>query len=140
MQNRRSQWNNQFKKIDSASSLHEKMRKILSTDPYFRFLHCYQEVAVSALVPSYAESLHRIDFYLDELYTVIEIHGNQHYEITNFGGLPYEEAEYNFRKGKLRDSSKKQALLEAGYKYIEISYKDMNNMDAEKLKHIILWS
>jgi len=136
-QTKRSQWKNQFKKIGSSSRLHEQIRVIFSEDPYFKSLSCYQEVPVSALVPSYNDNSHRIDWFIDELFTVLEIHGSQHYKMANFGGIPFGEAQGNFHQGKVRDNVKKQALLDEGYEYREISYKLMNKMNAEMLKQII---
>ena len=73
MQNKRSQWVNQYTLIDSASAFHNKVRDIFITDTFFKGLNCFQEVLVSALVPGYLNNYDAVDWYIDELNTVIEL-------------------------------------------------------------------
>ncbi len=138
MQNKRSQWKNQFFEIESASSLHNKVREIFISDSFFKNLKCFQEVPVAALVEGYKYRNHKVDWYIDELETIIEIHGKQHYEMANFGNLPYMEALVQHNNIKYRDNMKKTALLNAGYEYREINYKTTKKLNGELIKKIIL--
>lgn len=138
MQNKRSKWKNQFQQIDSASKFHEKIRSIFQEDPFFRNLSCFQEVPVSALVNSYTSNRHCVDWYIDELGMILELHGEQHYAMANYGNIPYEEAVKQFNNIKYRDNEKKLALTQAGYEYREISYKLKNKITAALLKEILL--
>ena len=136
MQQRKSNWINQYKRIHS-SNFHEKLRQIFVTDSFFKNLSCYQEVKVSALVPGYSSNMHCVDWYIEEFRLVIELHGEQHYKATNYGNASYEETQKNFNNIRYRDNLKKTALLNAGYEYIEIPYKSISKLDAEFLKNII---
>ena len=138
MQNRRSKWKNQFQKVESSSQFHETVREIFINDEFFKNLSCYQEVPVSALAPGYDNNNHCIDWYIDELGVILELHGEQHYKLTNYGNIPYEKAKTNFLNIQFRDNKKKLALLNAGYEYREISYKTKGKLTASFLKDIIL--
>jgi very-short-patch-repair endonuclease len=136
LQNKRSKWKNQFQQIESSSLFHEKIRNILCEDAFFAKLACYQEVPVGALVAGYADN-HYVDWYIDELGLILELHGRQHYQITNFGNKGYEKAIIDFNNIRYRDNIKKQALLEAGYEYREINYKQLNRLSNDLLRDII---
>lgn len=137
MQDKRSKWKTQFDLIESASSFHNQLRNIFVNDPFFKHLHCFQEVPVAGLVPSYQYNNHHVDWYIDELGTVIELHGKQHYNIANFGNDPYDKARSNFYQIQYRDNLKKTAIEEAGLEYREISYKLSSKLNAQKLKDIL---
>ena len=138
MQNKRSKWKNQFQQIGSSSKFHETVRKIFTDDSFFKNLSCYQEVPVSALAPGYSNNSHCVDWYIDELCIVLELHGQQHYKLTNYGNIPYQKAKKDFNNIQYRDNKKKLALTNAGYEYREISYKLQNKLTASKIKDIIL--
>lgn len=138
MQTRRSQWKNQFVEIDSASKLHNHVRSIFANDSFFKSMNCFQEVPVAALVPSYSNPSHRVDWFIDELMMIVEIHGKQHYKMQNFGNKPYMEAFRDFNNGRYRDSMKKTALMDANYSYIEIPYNVVKKLDGSSLKNLIL--
>ena len=133
----KSRWTNQFKTLEHNSNLHNNVRNIFATDSFFNGLSCYQEVPVIDLCPDYHSAAHRFDWYIEELNLIIELHGRQHYEVVTFGKTSYEEAQADFKSGQLRDRLKKQAAEEAGYDYVEISYKDCVKLDAHKLKNLI---
>jgi hypothetical protein len=126
-----------FKIIGSSSQFHESIRQILLSDSYFKNLKCYQEVPVIYLVKEYQYSNHHIDWYIEELRTVIELHGKQHYKRTNFGNKPYLESVKDFNNIKYRDNLKKTAILNAGYEYIEIPYTLAKKINPKMLKEII---
>jgi hypothetical protein len=128
----KSKWDNQYTKLNS-SKFHEKLRQIFINDSFFNKLSCYQEVQLSSLVPGYASNQHCVDWYIEEFRLIIELHGNQHYKRTSFGNTPYEESVKNFNNIKYRDNLKKTALIDAGYEYIEIPYKDREKVNAKYL-------
>lgn len=133
MFHKKSKWNNQFSKLNS-SKFHEKLRQIFVTDSFFKNLSCYQEVKVSNLVPGYQSNQHAVDWYIEELMLVIELHGEQHYSPTNFGNSSFEQTNIAFNNIKYRDNLKKTALEENGYSYLEIPYKDVTKLSSEYLK------
>jgi len=124
-------------RINSSSNFHEKVRKIFCEDPFFKNLSCYQEVAVLNLVEDYYDGRHHVDWYIEELNMVLELHGEQHYGIVNYGNKPFLEAKRQFEQIKKRDLNKKQALISSGYEFREISYKKKKSLDAKYLMDII---
>lgn len=134
----RHKWKNQYQIIEGNSDFHEQVRVILSTDPFFSRLRCFQEVHVKDLCPTYTNSSHRLDWYIEDLGIVIELHGRQHYEFTNRGSLPFEQAQREFERAKLRDIEKKIAIEDQGIVYKEISYKESAKLSAERLRELIL--
>lgn len=134
-------WHHISEKLSNQSAFHEAVRDILLKDPFFSALSVYQEVPVVDLVPNYANRSHRYDLYIDEIKTVVELHGEQHYKPTAFGsGLSYNEVMANWLAMQKRDLAKRAAAEEAGYKYVEIPYKAKRKLNAELLKELILRS
>lgn len=129
-------WKTQYTYIPNASKFHNKVKDIFCTDSLFKNLTCYQEVPVSELV-EYDNNQQRYDWYIEEINTVIELHGAQHYKLVNYGNIGYDDAMINFKNMQKRDSRKKYAAIEAGYKYVEISYKHYSKLDAALLKKLI---
>jgi hypothetical protein len=132
----RSRWTNQYKQLPSQSNFHEKVRSILCSDGFLKSLACYQEVPVKDLCPDYTDN-HYFDWYIEELNTVVELHGAQHYKVVNYGNIGYEDAQRQFQRIQSRDQQKKTAAIEAGYKYVEISYKEYQKLDAARLKELL---
>ena len=137
MQNPRTRWISKYESISTSSKFHKKLQQIFLEDPYWKKFSCYQEVPVSSIVNSYGNNKHCIDWYIDELACVIELHGQQHYDMVNFGNIAYDKAVKNFNNIKYRDNMKKSALEEAGYIYIEIPYKMVDKINGQKLKELI---
>lgn len=129
----KTKWKNQYN-IIASSKFHTDVRDIFREDPFFSKLQCYQEVPVSDLVPGYSSKRHRVDWFIDEFYLVIELHGKQHYDIANYGNDSFFNAKKNFHNISYRDNLKKTALLDAGYEYIEISYKDKKKLTGDFIK------
>lgn len=102
-------------------------------------MKCYQEVNVADLVPDYPYRSHHYDWFVEELQTVVELHGAQHYKVTNYGNMGYDEAQRAFRNMQDRDNDKKTAALAAGYDYVEISYKEYKKLNAAHLKTLIFY-
>lgn len=136
---KRSAWKDQFFHYPNASKFHNALREIFKTDTYFKSLKCYQEVPVSGLVVSYPNNFDAVDWFVDELNTVIELHGKQHYQQVMFGYKPYEEAKKDFHNIQYRDNRKKTFLIDAGYNYVEVSYKDAKKLNAEYIKNKIFY-
>lgn len=138
MLDKRAKWKTQYYQIDGASNFHNKIREIFSTDPFFKVMNCFQEVPVSALVESYTNNFDAVDWYIDELNTVIELHGVQHYKMQSFGSKDsYINQVKAFNNIKYRDNRKKNALITAGFTYIEISYKEISKLNSEYIKNKI---
>jgi len=133
----RVKWKTQFETIDSNSDFHNKVRDILSEEIPFRFMNCFQEVPVFELCPDYPFRSHRFDWFIEDTGHVIELHGAQHYKFTNRGNVGYDQAFRAFKSGQARDMLKKTAALDAGFEYIEISYKHVKKLDLELLKKLI---
>lgn len=135
----RSIWKNQYFHYESASNFHNKVREIFITDKFFKQLNCFQEVPVKDLVPTYPNRYDAVDWYIDELSVVLELHGKQHYQMQSFGSKDsYANQVKAFNNIKFRDNRKKTCLLNANYTYIEISYKDIKKITSEYLKELIL--
>ena len=138
MPNPRSTWKDQFFHYPNASKFHNDIRKIFTTDPFFKQLKCFQEVLVADLVPGYPNNQDAIDWYIDELNIVIELHGKQHYELVKFSNSKsYLENVIDFNNIKYRDNRKKTFLLESGILYLEISYKDAKKLSSQFIKNKI---
>lgn len=128
----RSQWKNQFFLYENASKAHNFVRSLFISDPFFKQLNCFQEVLVSDLVSTYPNNYDAVDWYVDELSLVLELHGKQHYKMQSFGSKDsYFNQVKAFNNIKFRDNRKKTALLNSNYVFLEIPYN-------EKLTHDIL--
>lgn len=136
---KRSGWKNQFFHYENASKFHNSLRHLFRTDSYFKSLNCYQEVPVSALVSTYPNNFDAVDWYIDELNTIIELHGKQHYEQVAFGYKAFDEIKKDFHNIQFRDNRKKTFLLDAGYNYVEISYKDAKKINSDFIKNKIFY-
>jgi len=135
----RAAWKNQYFHYESASNFHNKVREIFTTDKFFKQLKCFQEVPVKDLVPTYPNRFDAVDWYIDELNVILELHGKQHYNMQSFGS---KDSVFNQKKAfhniKFRDNRKKTFLLNSNYYYIEISYKDISKLNSDYLKELIL--
>ena len=132
----RSSWTTQFQQLPNQSKFHEEMRRVLQEGGWKRF-YAYQEVPVVEVCSSYHSKLHRYDWYIPDLYTVIELHGVQHYKFSNRGNISYNKALDAFKAGQRRDSLKKTAALEEGLTYVEIPYKHYGKLTPELLKEML---
>lgn len=135
--NKRSGWLDQYHLYPNASKFHNTVRGFFISDLYFKNLKCYQEVPVKGLVPDYPNNYDAVDWFIDELNTVIELHGKQHYEKVMFGKKSFYESEQDFKKIQFRDNRKKTFLIEAGYNFVEISYKEAKKLTPEYIKNKI---
>lgn len=139
LQDKRAKWKNQFVSIPGASQFHNKVREIFTTDTFFKQLNCFQEVPVSALVDTYTNNFDAVDWFIDELNIVLELHGIQHYKMQSFGNKDsYANQVKAFNNIKYRDNRKKYALINSGYTYIEISYKEISKLNADYIKNKLM--
>lgn len=136
--NPKNRWVDQYKQLPNQSNFHETVRDLFRKDTWFRNLRCYQEVPVIDLIPGYSSNQHRFDWYIEELNIVLELHGEQHYKATNFGSMSYEEKTRAFAEGQMRDQLKKEAAVDAGFKYVAISYKEIAKLTGPYLKSLLL--
>jgi hypothetical protein len=126
---------NQFYHYENASKFHNDVREVFISDEFFKKFQCFQEVPVSSLVETYPNNFDAVDWYIRELNCVIELHGKQHYEQVKFSNNnSFFENKKEFHNIQYRDNRKKTALIDAGYLYLEISYKDAKKINAEFLK------
>jgi hypothetical protein len=130
---KRHKWTNQFTQLSNQSNFHERVRDLLAADPFFSKLNCYQEINVQELVTTYPHHNHHYDWYIEELAMIVELHGQQHYAMVNYGNVGYDEAMRNFYKLRDRDNTKKHAALEAGFQYVEIPYTAYKKLDGSIL-------
>ena len=135
-----NKYKTQFQINLTASQYHQKIGTLIKGVDSLRNLHWYQEVPVQVLVPSYYSTLHRVDWYCETLGLVLEIHGEQHYRIVNFGSIAAEDALINFNNGQSRDNQKRYALEEAGYVYKIIDYKKIRTLDITNFEQFVFGS
>jgi hypothetical protein len=112
----------------SSSKLHRKVGDVLRASSIFSGYRIYQEYPVRRLVPAYPHGSHRFDWVVLDLFLIIECHGKQHYQVTNFGGST-DEAVQSFYSQQIRDFKKRQAVEDAGYTYIIVPYTDLEKVD-----------
>ena len=134
----KNSWVSQWKESSNQSVFHNTVREIFCKDSFFRNLHCYQEVNVQELIEDYEVRNHHYDWYIEELNMVIELHGNQHYKMVNYGNIGYDAAIRSFRKMQGRDNMKKQAALDAGYTFVEIPYKYARRLNPKLLRKLLI--
>lgn len=134
----KTRWVNQFKEIESASKFHNHVREIFTTEAPFKNFRCYQEINVRDLVPDYSYNNHHFDWYIEELNTVLELHGKQHYQVTNYGNIGYDTAVKEFYRQRYRDNAKQQAAISAGYSYCEVPYTYEKKLNGKLLMQLLL--
>jgi len=132
----RTRWHTQFEVLDGSSAFHKAVGRILAEDPLFRNTRCYQEVPLPDLIEGYPHP-HRLDWYLSDFGVALELHGAQHYEVVNFGGVSVRTAREHFRESQYRDNLKRTALEQAGFAYREVHYRLAKRLTSELLKQIV---
>lgn len=132
----KSRWRTQYEVLEGSSNFHKKVGQILSTDPLFKNMKCFQEVPVPDLISDYPHQ-HRVDWYIQDLNCCIELNGAQHYKVVNRGNRAVRDARRDFMAIQYRDSLKKTALELAGFEFREVHYRLAKKLDSETLKQII---
>lgn len=115
-------WFDQYKQLPNQSVFHEDFRQLLCSEKPFCNYKCFQEVAVVSLFPEYPNTKHRYDWYIEELRTIVELHGKQHYMPVGFGKASFETIQRDFLAQKNRDWQKKQIAIENNFNYVEIPF------------------
>lgn len=100
----------------NASKLHQAFGNMLMEAGYESYT-IVQEPMVKDLCPGYKPK-HRFDYYVQELNVIVELHGEQHYEPVEFGGISEQEARLNYIRQVRCDARKMEAALNAGYAYV----------------------
>ena len=136
--NPKNRWANQYEELSNQSNFHETVRYLFQTDQFFSNLSCYQEVPVHELIEDYSSHQHRYDWYIEELNTIVELHGEQHYNPTAFGHASFEAVQKAFQSSQKRDLLKKEAAEAAGFRYVCISYKEIKKITGAYLKTLLL--
>lgn len=74
-----------------------------------------------------------VDLFIRDLGVCIECHGRQHDEfVPHFHGTRVE-----FQRSQERDRAKKQALVDAGYAFLEVREKEAKNLTATDLANLV---
>lgn len=115
--------------IESISSLQESTLEYLKANYSYAILHEY-DCTILPVNPLTGRKL-PFDNEIIELKLIIEVHGQQHYDITGFTHLLakyhnstiQEELEYQ----KWKDEYKKEYALNKGYSYLELPYWTFND-------------
>src|ERR1700674_5832261 len=102
-----------FRYRKSTSKFHKKVGEILRDSPIFKNFKLYQEYPVTWINPQMT-SLARChyDWVLLDLKVVIEVHGQQHFQQTRFGGISEDEAQQRFEEQTQRDYAKQLAATD----------------------------
>lgn len=127
----KSKWKDKYFVKEDASKLHLALQSILLDSPSFRNFRAYQEVPVSDLV--FTKDILYIDWFIESLNIVIELHGIQHYKPTSFINVGNIKTQFDFIALRNRDRKKRYLLEEAGYIFIEIPYTDLKLLDEKYL-------
>lgn len=123
----------------NASSFHKKILELLNSEesPFKNFI-IKQECRVSQINSSFRSGRERYDIVIfHPIKIVIEIHGQQHYSPSTFGGISKEEALFKFKKQKEIDEVKEMAAIKAGWSYLAIPYYDTKLSIQELTERII---
>lgn len=129
--NPKAKWKGKLHKYPEASRIHNRVRELMLSGR-FLFYRAFQEVPLKDLVENYNGGM-RVDWYVEDLNLVIELHGKQHYEQTSFGAESKLTSNFNWIASKDRDSNKKGLLQDAGYLFVEIPYSDESILTQEYL-------
>lgn len=114
------------------SILEEKVRLYLNIR--YQTLHEFN----CNIIPVNPETGHKMPFdnEVADLKLIIEVHGMQHYRITNLHNLSAKKfnttPEFEFNKIKQHDKFKKEFVISNGYYYLEIPYTSDNKKESYK--------
>lgn len=116
---------------ENSSALQKKVSEFLEKDLGYKVLH-ERNCNLLPYNPNTGCAM-PYDNEVPELKLIIEVHGQQHYEITSFTrstalvqNITFEEA---LKKQQWRDQYKKEYALSKGYYYLEIPYNSNNNQN-----------
>ena len=112
-------------KLINKSSFHISARKVI------RNIYPTLQVLEEVPVPIKKSETYYFDFYLPMIKTVIEVHGEQHYQFSKF----YHINMFGFAKAKKRDRDKIEWCNINNIKYIELPYNETENQWIERMYH-----
>lgn len=121
----------------SASKYHKAIGDLLKDSPLLSGYKIYQEYPANK-INTEATGINRLkyDWVILDLKTVIEVHGQFHYEAIAID-CTKEEAEEKFLHRQHLDQLKKEVATQAGYTYIEIPYTKIEDLSIDELKEYI---
>ena len=128
----------------NESKLEECVRKYINNVLGYKTLHEHK-CTITAINPNTRRPL-PYDNEITSLKLIIEVHGIQHYVITNFANMAAKSfgttPEYELSYLQWKDSYKKDFALKSGYYYLEIPYWAAKNdyykiMIDDKIKEIL---
>jgi hypothetical protein len=85
---------------NKTSSLHREARLLISQE--WPYSSVYEEVTLPGSKKLGMKSLLYADFFIPDLMTVIEVHGEQHYKMSHF----FYRSQMEFVNAKMRDRNK----------------------------------
>lgn len=103
--------------LENQSKLHCAVREILKE--IFPFNEILEEVELVGTKRRSTKNL-TADFFIPIRNLIVEAHGEQHYEYSNF----FYGKRFNFHKAQTRDQLKKQWCEQNNITIVELSYKD----------------
>lgn len=110
--------NKSRKHRSGKSSYHLLAREILlKVYPSYQF---YEEVTLPGSKKPARKNLLYADFFIPEIMTIIEVHGEQHYKFCPI----FHKDKMAFFKGLVRDKDKKEWCEINNIKYIELKYNE----------------
>ena len=113
----------------TESHLEEKVRLFLSDELKYNINHEYK----CSIVPINPKTKYPLPFDNEvvDLKLIIEVHGQQHYEVCGFHILQAKlndtTPELEFKYQKWKDDFKKEYAISQGYHYLEIPYTSIDN-------------
>jgi hypothetical protein len=117
-----------IKQRPNASLFHQHFGEILTNSPIFKNYSLFQEYRLDKVNPSFTGRPLFIDWVISDLKVCAELMGTQHEKVSDFSGKSEDGGIQAFKDGRKRDKIKKQYILDAGWTYIEIPYKDRNKI------------
>lgn len=118
----------------NASKLHKHIGKLLVE--IFPNYQVRQEYPVNKVNESFPSGREKFDWVVLDLKIVIEVHGQQHYKPTCFGGITKDRAKINFRQRLEADWKKQEAAEKAGWTYLIVRFDEQNITADELIKRI----
>ena len=106
----------------SASKGHKLVGDYLRTNVLTKSFRIYQEYPIPG------NTKYHVDYFIQELSIVVEIHGEQHLKPVAFDGKK-EGAKLAFLKQRERDRKKEELIKQAGWELVIIWYDELNNLD-----------
>ena len=119
---------------ENASNGHKKIGDLLRTYPAFRNYPSYQEYHLYKINQELGKNVRGfVDWAVPHLRLAIEVQGEQHFKPVRFGGVSTSVAVSNFANQLEKDARKKHIILSSGWKLIELTSKEIENLTGDEL-------